>query len=206
MRIYTFMTFCALAFVTACPSAAQAQDLTAAQQIKAAITPAPAELQAGATVLGYDESRKLVTLRKGTNDFTCLADDPSDDRFHVACYFNSLEPFMKRGRDLRAEGKSQEAVEKMRENEARQGVLKMPAEPAALYSYTGPKDAYDAQTGAVSEAAKLYVIYIPYATEKTTGISTTPAQGAPWLMAPGKPWAHIMLMPVEGAQDADAEK
>ncbi|HET6569695.1 MAG TPA: hypothetical protein VFG50_17140 [Rhodothermales bacterium] len=174
-----------------------AQDLTAAQQIEAAISPAPLELQEGATVLGYDGSGALVTLRRGTNDLTCLADDPADERFHVACYFNALEPFMKRGRDLRAQGKSEASVEKIRENEARQGVLKMPKEPAALYSYTGPKDAFDPETGAVSEAAKLYVIYMPYATEQTTGISTTPAQGVPWLMDPGKPWAHIMLMPVE---------
>lgn len=197
MRTLSLIATFAVVFAAALTSVVQAQTLTRAQQIKAAISPAPLELQEGASVLGYDENGKLVTLRKGTNDLTCLADDPTDERFHVACYFNSLEPFMKRGRDLRAQGKSRESVEKIRENEARQGVLKMPKDPAALYSYTGAKDAFDPETGAVSEAAKLYVIYMPYATEQSTGISTTPAQGTPWLMAPGKPWAHIMLMPVE---------
>ena len=45
-------------------------------RIAEAVSPAPSTLRAGATVLGYDSSGTLVTLRKGTNDLICLGDDP----------------------------------------------------------------------------------------------------------------------------------
>src|SRR5690606_19517789 len=125
----------------------------------------------------------------------CLADEPGDERFHVACYHASLEPFMARGRALRAEGRSHEEVITTREEEARAGKLTMPEGPAALYSLTGTMDALDPATGTVMNAARLYVVYLPYATEAETGLSGIPAPGKPWLMDPGKPWAHIMLMP-----------
>ena len=70
----------------------------------------------------------------------------------------------------------------------------MPRQPTALYSLTGPAGSFDPATGAVRGANRVYVVYIPYATPETTGLSPTPATGTPWLMNPGKPWAHIMLV------------
>src|SRR5688572_8273916 len=76
----------------------------AAVQTRAAVEPLPAEFRESATVLGYEAGKRgLVQLKQGTGAFICLADDPSDDRFHVACYHKSLEPFMARGRELRAQ-------------------------------------------------------------------------------------------------------
>lgn len=83
-------------------------------QIKAAVTPLPESMQEGAKVLGYNDQMELITLREGENDMICLADDPSDDSFHVACYFEKLEPFMKRGRELRREGKDGGEIEEIR--------------------------------------------------------------------------------------------
>ena len=58
----------------------------------------------GATVLGYDAAGAVVTLRAGVNDIVCLADDPKEAAFSVACYHKDLEPFMARGRELVAKG------------------------------------------------------------------------------------------------------
>ena len=174
--------------------AAQAQTPTPEEQIAAAVTPAPPELQEGATVLGYDEGGKLVPLRESDGELICLADDPSDDRFHVACYHRALEPFMARGRALRAEGKSRDEVMATREAEAEAGTLEMPQQPAALYSLTGPPGSFDPATGEVSGANPLRVVYIPYATAEQTGLPTSAPAGEPWIMDPGKPWAHIMLI------------
>jgi hypothetical protein len=64
----------------------------------------------------------------------------------------------------------------------------------SLYSLTGGADAWDYTTNTLKSARPLYVVYVPYATVETTGISTSPAsEGAPWLMDSGKPWAHIMI-------------
>jgi len=51
-----------------------------------------------------------------------------------------------------------------------------------------------AATGEAKGARKLFVVYMPYATTATTGIPTTAKQGEPWLMFPGTPKAHIMLI------------
>ncbi len=167
---------------------------SAEQQIRAAVSPAPESMKEGARVLGYNQSGELVTLREGSNELICLADNPADDRFHVSCYYHELEPFMSRGRELRAEGKSGEEVREIRLREIENGELRMPDQPTALYSLTGEADGWDYETNRLMSAQPLYVVYIPYATTETTGISENPAsRGAPWLMDPGTPWAHIMV-------------
>lgn len=176
-------------------SMAQSQVLSPDKQIKAAVSPAPQKLQEGAKVLGYNEKGKLVTLREGSNQLICLADDPEQPNFHVACYFKGLEPFMKRGRELKSQGMSRKKVDKVRRDEIESGKLTLPRKPMALYSLTGGKDAFDYSSGEVTNASPLYVVYIPYATEASTGLSKDPAsKGAPWIMEPGTPWAHIMVM------------
>jgi hypothetical protein len=175
--------------------AAQTASLpTAEQQVAAAVQPLPESLRAGATVLGYRTAGRLETLRQGTNGMICLADDPADDRFHVACYAASMDPFMARGRALRAEGVSATQIDSVRFREVREGKLPVP-NVAALWSLSGPATSWDPATGAVSGARPLYVIYIPFATEASTGIPATPSQGTPWLMHPGTPKAHVMFVP-----------
>jgi hypothetical protein len=170
-----------------------------ARQIAAAVSPLPDQLQKGARVLGYNATGKLVTLRDGSNDMVCIADDPSGKQFHVACYHNSLEPFMARGRELHALKKSKEAIDSVRARDVKTGRYSMPAKPAALYQYFASRDSVDAVTGAVKGAEYLYVVYTPYATYKSTGISEVPVAGGPWIMYPGKPWAHLMIEPQKPA-------
>jgi hypothetical protein len=174
---------------------AQSTDIpTSDQQIAAATSAAPQPMQEGAAVLGYNSDGELVTLREGSNEIICLADDPEDNRFHVACYYSDLEPFMERGRELSAEGYSSAEVREIREQEIEDGTLPMPEKPMSLYSLTGGADAWDYETGTLQSASPLYVVYVPYATVETTGLSPSPAsEGAPWLMDPGKPYAHIMI-------------
>lgn len=166
----------------------------AEEQIAAAVLPLPADARASATVLGYSADGKLTTLRKGSGGMTCLARDPKLDRFHVACYHDSMEPFMARGRDLRASGVAGTQVDSVRFREAKAGTLKLPTHPASLYSLTGGTG-FDPKTGTAPGARWLYVVYIPYATAATTGLSEKPQENAPWLMFPGTPKAHIMFTP-----------
>ncbi len=163
------------------------------QQIAAAVSALPAEERAGATVLGYDAAGKLVTLRKGTGGMTCLGHNPKDETFHVACYHNVMEPFMARGRALRESGVTDPQVDSVRFREVRQGRLPLPKGPAVMYQYFG--GSFDAATGQVSGARPLYVIYIPFATAKSTGLSAKPSPTAPWIMFPGTPKAHVMFTP-----------
>ena len=176
--------------------AAQAKTPTPAEQIALAVLPLPQEFRADATVLGYNDAGKLVPLRETKGAMICLADDPTNDRFHVACYSRSLEPFMLRGRQLRAAGTKDDKVDSVRFREIRTGKLRMPKQ-AALWQLNGPMTAVDVAAGKVTAEVKpLYVIYMPYATSASTGIPTKPAPGVPWLMLPGTPKAHVMLSPV----------
>ena len=68
----------------------------------------------------------------------------------------------------------------------------MPEEPAAVYNVSAPLEGFDPATAQVG----LYALYIPYATQASTGISEAPnAPGAPWIMRAGTPSAHIMISP-----------
>lgn len=182
-----------LILLLAC-SQAKGQVPTPQQQIGAAVKAAPKQMRPGARVLGYNESGALVTLRKGSNKLVCLADAPSDQRFHVSCYAASMEPFMKRGRELRSQGLNHSQVDSVRKAEIESGQLDYPDHPAALYSLSGPGDGFDYINGSIREASRLYVIYVPFQSEETTALSETPmGKGAPWLMEPGLPWAHVMI-------------
>ena len=168
---------------------------SAAQQIAAAVLPAPKDMRDGATVLGYASDGHLTTLRHGNGALVCLASDPKSDRFHVACYHRSLEPFMARGRALRANGVKGDKVDSLRFAEVRSGKLAMPRHAAVLYSLTGPKDSFDPASGTAPKAQPLFVMYVPFATEKSMGLSATPVENGPWIMDPGTPKAHLMFEP-----------
>ncbi len=171
-----------------------AQDVSVEHQIAEAVAPLPEPMRAGATVLSYRGGRTLVTIRQGSNGMICLADRPGDDRWHVACYHKDLEPFMARGRELRAQGITERAaIDSARLAEIQSGALCMPERPTALHSLSGPLGSFDHQTGTVSGVRGLHVVYTPYATEETLGYSIEPSRERPWLMYPGKPWAHVMI-------------
>jgi hypothetical protein len=168
----------------------------AAEQIAGAVIPLPAEMRAGATVLGYDAKGAMVPLKQGTGEMICLADNPADTLFHAACYHKSMEPFMARGRSLRAEGIRGPQVDTVRFREVREGKLAMPTKPAALWQITGPHSAIDITNQSHAASIRpLYVVYMPGATTESTGIPAKPAAGVPWLMFPGTPKAHIMFTP-----------
>jgi hypothetical protein len=178
------------------PSAAADGVVPAELQVRAAVAALPAQFRDNATVLGYQGGAAgLVQLRAGDGPFICLADNPKEARFHVACYHRSLEPLMARGRELRAGGVTGEAVDSVRKSEAASGKLKLPAQPAALYSLTAQSGTPDAQTGLVTGARALHVIYVPFATAESTGLTTQPSPGQPWLMGAGTFKAHIMFTP-----------
>ncbi len=174
------------------PVTALAVDVASpADQIASATLAAPKERRSGTTVLGYNADGKVVTLRKGSNDLVCLADDPNDKPFSVACYHKDLDPFMARGRELNAQFKGKERHE-LRWKEVDEGKVPMPREARMLYVLTG--SGYDAAKAELIDPYLRWVVYVPYATPESTGLSTTPGP-APWLMYPGTAGAHIMISP-----------
>lgn len=167
-------------------------------QIKTAILAAPEEDRAGAMIYGYSDKNEFVVLRKGTNEMVCLADDPAQAGLNVSCYHKDLDAFMERGRALKKEGKTHQDIFNIREEEVKNGKLKMPRQPTTLFSYTADDDKYNKTTGEVTKGYLRYVVYIPYATAESTGLPLKPdVAGMPWLMDPGTHRAHIMITPAK---------
>lgn len=162
-------------------------------QIAGAVLAAPAELRDGAAVLGFDAQGKRVTIRAGKNELICLASDPAKATFEADCYHKDLEPFMARGRELLGQKITGAKRNEIRFKEVEDGKIKMPREPRTLYVLTGTK--FDAATGTVENPYLRWVIYVPFATPQSTGLSTKASEGAPWLMSPGTAGAHIMISP-----------
>lgn len=165
-------------------------------QIQSALLAAPEASREGAKVYGYDYQGKFVQLRAGSNEMICIADDPNTAGFSASCYHKDLEPFMERGRQLKNENKTFKEIFDIREEEAKNGKLKMPKDGATLYVLNASAEDYDAQRGKVKNPYLRYVVYIPWATEASTGLPLSPElPGAPWIMDPGTHRAHIMINP-----------
>lgn len=163
-------------------------------QIIGATMAAPESLRDGAMVYGFDSSGKLIVLREGSNELICLADDPNKKGFNAACYHKDLEPFMARSRELRSEGKTNGEIFQIKEEEVKAGKLKMPDNPTTLHIVSGGDGKYNPETEEIENVGYRYVVYLPYATQESTGLPLKPVvNGGPWLMDPGTHRAHIMI-------------
>ncbi|MCK0131056.1 hypothetical protein MWU59_06010 [Flavobacteriaceae bacterium F08102] len=167
--------------------------------IATALMAVPEESRAESTVIGYNMKGEFVTLKEGTNHFICLADDPTKDGFSAAAYHKDLEPFMARGRELKAEGKNAKEIFDIREKEVKAGILPMGKMGTTLHIYYGAKTLYNPETSEVDGAQYRYVVYLPFATAASTGLPEKPIAGNhPWIMDPGTHRAHIMISPLKG--------
>ncbi|NIP58381.1 MAG: hypothetical protein GWM92_09005 [Gemmatimonadetes bacterium] len=124
----------------------------------------------------------------------CLADEPGGG-FRVACYHESLEPFMRRGRELAAEGLEGMDRQRRRWEDVEAGEVSVPEDPAMVYNLGFPDEAIDPDTVDWRRGSRLHALYTPYATAESTGLSTEGSRSEPWLMFPGRPSAHIMIFP-----------
>ena len=164
--------------------------------IATALMAAPKESRSGCKVIGYNMAGEFVTLREGNNEFIVLADNPNQDGFNAACYHKDLEPFMARGRALKAEGKTGQEIFAIREAEMKSGQIKITT-GSTLHIYYGSKTMYDPKTSKVEGAQLRYVVYMPWATSESTGLPEVPvAPNHPWIMNPGTHRAHIMISPI----------
>ncbi len=183
-----------LVALSSTPVAAQEawSGLPADLQIRLALQAAPTELRDGATVQGYDSTGAFVTLRKGTAPLICMAPNPTSERLEVSCHQAGLEAFFARGRELRAQGVAERDVIRTRWQEHADGKLPIPYGAVNnIVSGSG----FDPVTAEIADRYERWTVYTPGATPESTGLSTTPRAGSPWLMFPGTPGAHIMITP-----------
>ena len=187
------------AVLAACAGPSSAQypwsDLSPEMQIRLAVQAAPAEAREGATVQGWNDAGEYVTLREGTNSLVCMAPNPTREQFEVSCHHDGLEPYFARGRELSAEGVTGNERVQRRWDEFTAGTLPIPY-GSTNHILTG--SGFDPETGEVTDPFLRWVVYTPNATAESTGLTTQPGDIVPWLMFPGTPGAHIMIVPPRG--------
>ncbi|EGV42471.2 hypothetical protein BZARG_3057 [Bizionia argentinensis JUB59] len=181
-----------------CMSSAMGQSKipSAESQIKTTLMACPEMYQETAKILGYNQEGELITLREGKSEVVCLADNPNKDGISTSCYSDKLEPYMARGRELLAEGKSELEKREIRKNEIDAGTLFMPKLPAAVYVLTAAQKDLDFDSGELQNSKIRYVLYKPYMTTLETGLPSQPGlPGMPWLMDADTHRSHIMITP-----------
>src|SRR5437868_2443916 len=78
----------ALSLLAVTASAQQQQGAaanTAAKKIASAMSAAPADIAAGATIADFGPDGKMITLRKGTNGWLCMPDNPTSPGADPIC-------------------------------------------------------------------------------------------------------------------------
>jgi len=166
-------------------TSAQAAD----PRIAEAIRPLPDDLQAGATVVVYDQKTgERQVLRQGTNVMECQPKSPVDG--FTRCYHKQLAPRRDLEAKLRAQGKKDEEVTAAVQEATKAGTIKAPTFGMMSYRLSDDK----------GRIQKLWVMSVPNATPETIGVSTSSqreealmGKGLPWLMLPGTPGAHVMI-------------
>ena len=122
-----------------------------------------------------------------------MADNPKVEGFNVACYHKDLEPFMARGRELTAQGITDDKErDGTRWKEMDDREAGMPREARTLTVMTGK--AFDAATGG---DRRLHALGAVRAVRhgRVHRAADEAGAGVPWLMDPGTAGAHIMISP-----------
>jgi hypothetical protein len=154
---------------------------TDAEMIASAMSAAPAAVSNDATVVAMDDKMQMRTLRKGTNEWTCMPDGPSPGVDPMCLDRNGVEWAM-----------------------AWMARKNPPADKMGFgYMLKGGSDASNTDPFAtqpnpgerwVDTGPHVMVLNIG---AKFAGYPTTPANAkAPYVMFPNTPYAHLMI-PVE---------
>lgn len=157
-------------------------EATVEQQIEQAVLALPEHLRDGAAVVIFEDGER-VDLREGTNGMICRADDPDVPGIAIWCYPQSHDAYARRWYQLEAEGNSPEEVDAFITREIEDGKLEWP-DVAMNYNLRGP---------GLDNALALTVVFVPFATGESIGISEERDFHRPWLMNAGTAFAHIMI-------------
>ncbi len=161
---------------------AGADDAADEERISQAVLALPERLREGASVVEFEDGRQVV-LRKGDNGMFCQADDPDTPGIAIWCYPRSHDAYARRWYEIAAEGKSRDEVDAQIAAEIDAGTLEWPA-AAVNYNLRG---------GSLDTAVPLTVVYVPFATGESLGITEERHFNRPWLMYAGTAFAHIMI-------------
>jgi hypothetical protein len=177
-RTLAFLVLALASAVSADRALGQAK-WTDAQKIANAVTAAPPFISQKAAIMEW-QNGKPVTLRAGTNGWTCVPTDPAKEGNEPMCLDDEWMSFMNALRT------------KTTPHARRVGVAYMTAPGGAPGSNTDPfaKEATPDNEWGYDPPNVMLLVTDPHELE---GIPTKRQSGGPWVMWAGTPYAHIMV-------------
>lgn len=182
MRFHSiFAALAGLTLVGGGPVLAQTSD---DDLIKSAMSAAPAAVAENATVIAFDDKMNMSTLREGTNNFTCMPDNPDSPGDDPMCL---------------DKGGMEWAQAWMTKGEVPEGMI------GFGYMLKGGSDASNTDPHASAPTAgaewvdtgpHVMIFNAGAATETYPRQGENPDTSAPYVMWPGTPYEHLMI-PVE---------
>ena len=164
------------------PDQAVAQaKLTKAQKIADAMKAAPRSISAKATIMDWPatEGAKMVTLRAGTNGWTCLPDFPATRGDDPMCVDDQWMSFMSALMTKATPQIAREGIGYMTSG----GSYGSNTDPFATKATPDNDWGYDPP----------HVMLLVPDSRALEGIPTKRQGGGPWVMWAGTPYAHIMV-------------
>ena len=177
-RPHTFISLAAVAWLGTA-TAVQAQQADTEALIKSALAAAPADIAKDAAVIAPGPDGKMVTLKEGTNGFTCLPDQPQTPGKDAMC----LDP------------QAMIWAQSWMNHDPSPKNLS----PGVAYMLTGGSDVSATDPWATPGPNHKFVSSPPHwmvmwpFSAHATGLSTTPSQTGTWIMFAGTPYAHLMV-------------
>ena len=127
--------------VTALPSALDAQSVD--EQIARAVMAAPANLQADAAVITFDESGEIVVVREGSNGLMCWDSSNEPGRqgiFNAQCTSELNRPRVKQNHQFSHAGGTPEEIQALFDRAEEDGTRELPVYGTMYYHWIGEED------------------------------------------------------------------
>lgn len=157
-------------------------DMSDEELIKNAMSAAPEAVARDATIMAMDENGKMRTLREGTNNFTCIADDPGPGNNPMCLDKNAMEW----------------ATAWMNKTEPPEGkvgfgyMLAGGATPSNIDPFAKAPEGKEL----AQEPPHVMILNLPQLPADYPKPGENPDRSRPWVMWAGTPYEHLMI-PVE---------
>lgn len=151
---------------------------TDAQLIRQALSAAPARIAKNAAVMAPGPDGNMRQLRAGTNDFTCLPDDPQTPGTDPMCF------------DANGMKWAQAYMGHTTPTNTAPGIGYM-LQGGSDISANDPYAKADKNTKFIASPPHYMIMWA--FDPKTTGLPTTPKKTGSWIMWAGTPYAHLMV-------------
>lgn len=159
---------------------AQKNDIQA--KIEEAMSAGPLSISAHATILDYPKTPggEKTVLRKGTNGWTCLPDNPHMPGNNPMCVDSQLIELFT-------------AIAENREPTITQTGFGYFLQGGAPRSNTNPWDTAETQDNEWMEHQVPHIVVVSPDKSLLEGLPTKMDNGGPWIMWSGTPYVHIMI-------------